>query len=145
MSTWLLAKTTSVGKTTDSYDALATAIAEAEAAVKDGNATEESLDEAAQNLQEAIDGLTRAANYVELSASMFKHYASLDNPGEGEATGCAYETFTASDLPYGDGMARRPTFPPASSSTMAAPATTTRPSTSLSRPTSSTPTAPTSP
>ena len=93
----------SVGKTTDSYDALAAAISEAEDAVKDKNATEEGLNDAAQKLQDAIDGLTRAANYVELSTGMFKHYASVDNPGDGEATGCAYETFTASGLPYGDG------------------------------------------
>jgi hypothetical protein len=34
---------------------------------------------------------------------MFKQYASVDEPGEGTATGGAYELFTASGLPYGDG------------------------------------------
>ena len=92
-----------VAKTAESYAALQQAIIDAQAALADSAATEGSLNTAKTSLDQAIAGLTLADGYVELTADMFKKYASVAEPGEGETANSAYELFTASGLPYGDG------------------------------------------
>ena len=58
---------------------------------------------AAAAVNNAISGLKLFEGYTQLTAADFKHYESLAAPGEGAATGCAYELNAASGLPYGDG------------------------------------------
>ena len=93
----------SVAKTEESFAALTKAITDGEAALADAQATVESLTTAKTDIETAVKGLTLAEGYAEVTKEMFKQYASVDEPGEGTATGGAYELFTASGLPYGDG------------------------------------------
>ena len=93
----------SVAKTEESFAALTKAITDGEAALADAQATVESLTTAKSDIETAVKGLTLAEGYAEVTKEMFKQYASVDEPGEGTATGGAYELFTASGLPYGDG------------------------------------------
>ena len=95
---------TSIGKTAESFAALQTAITTAQAAYDATDATEESLTSAMKTLNNAVDALALADGYTNLSADMFKQYASLAEPGEGTAVaGAPCVLFTASGLPYGDG------------------------------------------
>ena len=93
----------SVAKTEESFAALTKAISDGETALADAQATVESLTTAKSDIETAVKGLTLAEGYAEVTKEMFKQYASVDEPGEGTATGGAYELFTASGLPYGDG------------------------------------------
>ena len=92
----------SVAKTEESFAALTKAISDGEAALADAEATVESLTTAKTDIETAVKGLTLAEGYAEVTKEMFKQYASVEEPGEGTATGGAYELFTASGLPYGD-------------------------------------------
>ena len=92
----------SVAKTEESFAALTKAISDGEAALADAQATVESLTTAKTDIETAVKGLTLAEGYAEVTKEMFKQYASVEEPGEGTATGGAYELFTASGLPYGD-------------------------------------------
>ena len=93
-----------VGKTEASYAALQTAIANAQTAVAAADATAESLSAASTALNNAIAALELADGYTNLTADMFKQYASLAEPGEGTAvSGAPCVLFASSDLPYGDG------------------------------------------
>ncbi|MDE6340373.1 MAG: hypothetical protein K2K97_11395, partial [Muribaculaceae bacterium] len=89
-------------KTKTTWDALQVAITAAETAVK---ATAESLTIAKNNLNGAIKGLALIDNYSNLTPEMYKKYASVSEPGEGEnaADACAYVLFEGSGMPYGDG------------------------------------------
>lgn len=91
-----------VGKTTESWNALTKALADAEDEYTNSKATEQSLNDMTSKLETAINGLTLLPGYVNLTQGMFKHYASLDAPGDGSTTVCALEMYTASDMPYGD-------------------------------------------
>lgn len=91
-----------VGKTSDSWEALQQAIADAEAALATA-ASAESLQQAKENVEKAIADLAFAEGYSNLTKDMFLKYASVEEPGEGEVVNSAYDLFTASDLPYGDG------------------------------------------
>lgn len=91
----------SFAKTEDSFATLTKAIADAEAALTAEDATEDSLTEASDNISKAIEGLTLAEGYSYLTAEMFKKYASVAEPGEGEPTDCAYEIFNTSRMLYG--------------------------------------------
>ena len=93
----------SFGKTQKSFAALTDAIAAGEAALAAADATAESLAAATKAIEDAVKALALADGYTDLTADMFLKYASVEEPGEGAATGCAYELFKASDLPYGDG------------------------------------------
>lgn len=90
-------------KTNLSWNALQDAITAGEAALAKTNVTEEELTAAAAAVNNAISGLKLFEGYTQLTAADFKHYESLAAPGEGAATGCAYELNAASGLPYGDG------------------------------------------
>ncbi|MDE6013102.1 MAG: hypothetical protein K2G91_10300, partial [Prevotella sp.] len=92
-----------VAKTEDSYATLQTAIANGEDALTAEDATAESLAAAKSAIEEAIAGLTLAEGYSDLTKEMFMKYASVEEPGEGEAANGAYSLFEASGLPYGDG------------------------------------------
>lgn len=89
-------------KTKTSWDALQKAIADAEAEVENEGASKESLEKASANLNKAITGLELIENHWNLTAAMYKKYASLDEPGEGEDTDCAYVLFEETDNAYGN-------------------------------------------
>ena len=90
-----------VAKTEESFAALTTAIADAEAALAAEDATEESLATAKQALEDAVAGLTLAEGYSELTREMFQNHT--EQGGEGTPTGCAYDLFVTTGMPYGDG------------------------------------------
>lgn len=89
-------------KTSLSWSKLQDAIAAGQAALNKANVTETELVDATNAINDAINGLELFQGYTKLTKENFKHYASLDAPGEGTATGCAYELNAASGLPYGD-------------------------------------------
>ena len=92
----------SFAKTEASWNALQKAITDAEAAL--AAATDAaSLDAAKDAVEAAVKGLTLLEGYSDLTADMFKKYASVDEPGNPQDAGCSYELFKAHDLPYGDG------------------------------------------
>jgi hypothetical protein len=93
----------SFGKTTASWSAMQNALASAEAEYAKATATAESLEAVTTALNNAINALALADGYTNLTAAMFLKYASVEEPGEGTATGCSFELNKASDLPYGDG------------------------------------------
>jgi DNA/RNA endonuclease YhcR with UshA esterase domain len=93
----------SFAKTEESFAVLTKAIADAEAALVAADATAESLAGATKAINDAVAALALKDGFAYLKAEMFKHYASLDAPGEGEAVNCSYEVNKASDLPFGDG------------------------------------------
>lgn len=93
----------SIAMTEESYASLQNAIADGETALAAEDATVESLEAAKNAIDEAIKGLELAEGYSELTAEMFKEYASVEEPGDGTETGCAYDLFTSSGLAYGDG------------------------------------------
>ena len=93
----------SFAKTADSWDALQTAISNAEAALTAADATAESLAAAKEAVEAAIAVLQLEEGYSNLIADMFKKYASVEEPGEPQTAYPSYELFKASDLPYGDG------------------------------------------
>ena len=92
----------SIGKTDDSWSALTTAKSNAVTALNAGDATEESLTNAKNALQDAIDGLKLKAGYANLTAGMFMTHAAVDDATVTGKPGCAYVINAASDQPYGD-------------------------------------------
>ena len=92
----------SFAKTTASWNALQTAITDGEAELVNEGATEKSLTDAKDAINNAVAGLKLQDGYTNLTSAMFKLYASVDNPGEGSAKGTTVTLSTASDLPYGD-------------------------------------------
>ena len=95
-------KKSNVGKTTESYTALTNAKNDAITALNDAGATEESLTEAKDNLQDAIDGLKLAAGYANLTAEMFMEHNSVEDATVKAKAGCGYVVNTSTDQPYGD-------------------------------------------
>ncbi|MDE6551753.1 MAG: Ig-like domain-containing protein [Muribaculaceae bacterium] len=93
----------SFAKTETSWDALQEAITAGESELVNEEATLQSLKTAISNISMAIKGLKLQDGYEYLAAEMFKEYKSFDTPGEGTGTGCAYELFKATGMPYGDG------------------------------------------
>ncbi|MDE7350419.1 MAG: FIVAR domain-containing protein [Muribaculaceae bacterium] len=95
----------SFAKSKESWEALESAVKNAEDELNNKKATAESLTTAGSNITTAIDGLEpdTAQGYAFLTPELFKKYASVAEPGTGEKTDCAYEPFTASGTPYGDG------------------------------------------
>lgn len=93
----------SVGKTTDSWNTLTTAKSDAVTALNAGNATEESLTQAKNNLQAAIDGLKLAAGYANLTANMFMEHNSIEDATVKGKASCYYVLNESTGQPYGDG------------------------------------------
>ena len=93
----------SFAKTEASFALLQTVIQKAEAELVNEQATAESLAQAAQAVEAAVNALELQAGYTNLTAGMFKAYASLEAPGEGTETQGGFALCAASDLPYGDG------------------------------------------
>ena len=91
-----------IAKTEDSFAALTNAISAGETALNASNATQQSLTDAKEAIEAAFNALTLQEGYENLTADMFKKYASVNEPGEPQATGCSYELYKASGLPYGD-------------------------------------------
>ena len=88
-------------KTSDSFNALTTAIADGKTALTDEDATVESLSEATSAIKAAINGLVLEEGYSNLTQEMF-----MNHPAQGEdgtSTGCAYDLNVSSGMPYGDG------------------------------------------
>ena len=99
-----IAKTVgTVAKTDASFNALGQAITDAETALNAADATAESLTSALSALNAALNALEPLAGYTKLTSDMFKHWDSATAPTSGSGTGCAYELFKASGMPYGDG------------------------------------------
>ncbi|MDE5839826.1 MAG: Ig-like domain-containing protein, partial [Muribaculaceae bacterium] len=89
-------------KTDESWNALQTAIDEGKAALEVAKPTVEFIEAATAKITEAIAGLTLQEGYLDLTKEMFKKYASVDNPGEGESTGCDYNLNVKTGNTYGD-------------------------------------------
>ena len=89
-------------KTEDSWNNLQTAIAEGKAKLEESKPTVKSVEAATAKITDAITGLKLQEGYCELTKEMFKKYNSVDNPGEGESTGCDYDPFKENGKPYGD-------------------------------------------
>ena len=104
----LLKKSIALGKmknnvayTPESFAALMQAIADGEAALVAAGATSESLTDAANDIETAIEGLTLMDGYSYLTKNDFMTYAAQ---GDAEGTlneGCAYVLNEGSGLPYG--------------------------------------------
>ena len=95
----------SLFKNPKSYAGLLQAIADAEAALVDPSATEESLTAAMDNVT-AASNVSLAKGYKAVLPSMFLKYESVEEPGEGTVPqyfNCAYDLNKVSDMPYGDG------------------------------------------
>lgn len=92
---------TPYAKTPKSWDKLQKAITDGESMLKDADATEETLQDARIDIVVAIDSLTLQNGYRTLSLSMFESHTAQGE--EGTQTNCAYDLFTSSGLPYGDG------------------------------------------
>jgi len=88
-------------KTGNSWDALQKAIEDGEAVLADNEATAESLTNARNDINDAINGLVLLDGYSNLTADMFYTYTSVTEPGEGTKATPAYELFKESSLPYG--------------------------------------------
>lgn len=95
-------KKSSVGKTTESYTALTNAKNDAITALNDAEATDVSLTNAKNNLQDAIDGLKLAAGYANLTAEMFMEHNSVEDATVKAKAGCEYVVNTSTGQPYGD-------------------------------------------
>lgn len=93
----------SVAYTDASFGTLTQAITDGEAALIDAAATEASLTGAATAITNAIAALALKDGFTELTAAMFMHWDSATAPTTGSATGCSYELFVPSGLPFGDG------------------------------------------
>lgn len=90
-----------VGKTEASYAAFTSALEAANAALVDADATAESLTAATTALETAINGLTLAEGWMNLTKDMFKTWTSHDATEGTVNSGCAYELNVSSGLPYG--------------------------------------------
>ena len=91
-----------VGKTEESYSALASAIDDAKSALEDATSAEE-LEAAATAITDAISGLELADGYTTLTAGMFKHWDDNYVPTTSSSAGCAYVVGSSTGQPYGDG------------------------------------------
>ena len=89
-------------KTEASYAAVTDAVAEGQLVLDDADATKEKLEAAIKAINDAFNGLTYVEGYTPVTKEMFKHYASVETPGEGSSTGCAYSLYESVDMPYGD-------------------------------------------
>lgn len=88
--------------TAASFAELTSKIAAAETALAEATDLA-SVQAATESLTTAISGLQLAVGYSTLTADMFKRHESLENPGEGTGTGCAYSVGESTGQPYGDG------------------------------------------
>ena len=86
-----------------SFAALTSTITTSEAALAAADATEASLTAATTAINDAIAALALKDGFTDLTAAMFMHWDSATAPTTGSATGCSYELFVPSGLPYGDG------------------------------------------
>ena len=93
-----------VAKTAESYKALTDAIAEGVRLMTSEDATVAKINATKTAIEDAIKGLTldTEAGYSDLTIEIFKKYASVEEPGDGEATACAYKTFENALELYGD-------------------------------------------
>ena len=90
-----------VGKTEASYAAFTSALEAANTALVDADATAESLTNATTALETAINGLTLAEGWMNLTKDMFKTWTSHDATEGTVNSGCAYELNVSSNLPFG--------------------------------------------
>ena len=90
-------------KTTESFAVLTNAIADAESALTDENATEESLTAAMTAIENAIDGFELLDGYSNLTKDMMFSWTGWDaNAVKGAAFNGAYELNKPTGQPYGD-------------------------------------------
>ena len=92
-----------VAYTEATFSALSTAITDGEAALAAEGATAESLTNATTAINNAIAALALKDGFTNLTAEMFLTWDSATEPTTGATTGCSFELFKPSGLPYGDG------------------------------------------
>ena len=92
-----------VAYTEATFSTLSTAIADGETALAAAEATAESLTDATTAINDAIAALTLKDGFSNLTAEQFMSWDSATEPYSGTSTGCSYELFKPSGLPYGDG------------------------------------------
>ena len=92
-----------IAYTDASFAAVGKAVTDGETALADGAATAESLTTATTAINNAIAALVLKYGFAALTADDFKAWDSATEPTTGSATGCSYDLFKASGLPYGDG------------------------------------------
>ena len=92
-----------VAYTEATFSTLTTAITDGETALAAEGATAESLTNATTAINNAIAALALKDGFTNLTAEMFLTWDSATEPTTGAATGCSYELFKPSGLPYGDG------------------------------------------
>ena len=92
-----------VAYTEATFSALSTAITDGEAALAAEGATAESLTNATTAINNAIAALALKDGFTNLTAEMFMSWDSATEPTTGATTGCSFELFKPSGLPYGDG------------------------------------------
>ena len=92
-----------VAYTEATFSTLTTAITDGETALAAEGATAESLTNATTAINNAIAALALKDGFTNLTAEMYLTWDSATEPTTGAATGCSYELFKPSGLPYGDG------------------------------------------
>ena len=92
-----------VAYTEATFSTLTTAITDGETALAAEGATAESLTNATTAINNAIAALALKDGFSNLTAEKFMNWDSATEPYTAESTGCAYELFKPSGLPYGDG------------------------------------------
>jgi hypothetical protein len=85
------------------FSALGTAVTDGETALAAEGATAESLTNATTAINNAIAALALKDGFTNLTAEMFLTWDSATEPTTGATTGCSFELFKSSGLPYGDG------------------------------------------
>lgn len=94
-------KKNAYAKTTESWNALTKALADAVTELASNKATAESLSKAGGDLDAAMAGLTLADGYSDLTKEMFKTWASHTATEGTVNAGCVYNLNTSSDMLYG--------------------------------------------
>ncbi len=92
-----------VAYTEATFSTLTTAITDGETALAAEGATAESLTNATTAINNAIAALALKDGFTNLTAEMFLTWDSATEPTTGATTGCSFELFKPSGLPYGDG------------------------------------------
>lgn len=92
----------SFAKTTESWNALQTAITTGASVLANSEDADE-LTAATTAINNAINGFVLQDGYTNLTEDMFKHWNDNDVPTIAENTGCAYVLNKSTGQPYGDG------------------------------------------
>lgn len=92
----------SFAKTTASWKTLQDAITAGEAELVNEGATEQSLTDAKDAINNAVSGLKLQDGYTNLTTDMFKSWDDNNKPTTSTSTGCGYVLNASTGQPYGD-------------------------------------------